>query len=158
VANLASRWVIDNIDHLRLADPYVPEMINDRAADNWRPLLAIAETAGREWADRAQRAAVLLSSSAADCDDINTLLLADIREIYGQCGRDRLRSTDITAALSKMEHRPWPEWRNGRPITAVQLAGLLARYGIRPDTHRFGDTTAKGYLLAQFADAFARYT
>jgi hypothetical protein len=56
-----------------------------------------------------------------------------------------------------MEHRRWPEWRHGRPITAVQVAVLLKPYGMRPETHRFGAETAKGYLPAQFIDAFARY-
>jgi hypothetical protein len=42
-------------------------------------------------------------------------------------------------------------------MTTVQLAGLLARFDIRPTTRRFGETTDKGYKLSQFADSFARY-
>jgi len=30
-------------------------------------------------------------------------------------------------------------------------------FGVHPKTIRFGDKTAKGYLLADFEDAFARY-
>jgi hypothetical protein len=154
-----SRWALDNVDRLRSADPHVPEVLNDRAADNWRPLLAIAELAGSEWIERAKIAAVSLSRTADDDDETDeTLLLADIKIVFLETGRDRLRSTEITTALAKMEHRPWPEWRNGRPMTAVQMAGMLARFDIHPTTHRFGDITAKGYLLAQFADSFARYT
>src|SRR5262249_50698311 len=36
----AARWAEDNFDRLVVADPQVPEALNDRAADNWRPLLA----------------------------------------------------------------------------------------------------------------------
>ena len=33
-------------NELRVADPPVPAELHDRAADNWRPLLAIADAAG----------------------------------------------------------------------------------------------------------------
>jgi putative DNA primase/helicase len=158
IAGRVGRWVVDNIDNLRSADPYVPEVLNDRAADNWRALLAIAEMAGCDWAQRARNAAIALSSSMDDSDETEaTLLLADIQQIFVESARGLLRSTDLTAALALMEHRRWPEWRNGKPMTTVQLAGLLARFDIGPTTHRFGETTAKGYRLSQFADSFARY-
>ena len=38
---MAARWVADHGDELRSADPDVPESLGDRAADNWRFLLAI---------------------------------------------------------------------------------------------------------------------
>ncbi len=37
------RWADDHGDALSEADPAVPDLMSDRAADNWRPLLAIAE-------------------------------------------------------------------------------------------------------------------
>jgi Protein of unknown function (DUF3631) len=153
------RWVSENIDRLKLSDPPTPEVLNDRAADNWRPLLAIAELAGGEWIERARMAAIALSRSTEDDDESDeTLLLADIKTIFLESGSDRMRSTEITAGLVQMEHRRWPEWRNGRPITPGQMARMLDRFDIHPTTHRFGETTDKGYLLAQFADSFARYT
>jgi putative DNA primase/helicase len=158
IASFVAHWAKDNLEHLRWADPYVPEMLNDRAADNWRSLLAIAELAGGEWIERAQMAAIALSRMTDDDETDETLLLADIKMIFSESGCDRLRSTEITAALTQMEHRRWPEWRNGRPITPVQMARMLDRFDIHPTTHRFGETTDKGYLLAQFADSFARYT
>jgi putative DNA primase/helicase len=159
VATVVARWASENLQHLRLADPYIPGVLNDRAADNWRQLLAIAELAGGEWTDRAQIAAIALSRTTEYDDETNEiLLLADIKIIFLESSRDRLRSTEITAALAQMEHRRWPEWRNGRPITPVQMARMLDRFDIHPTTHRFGETTDKGYLLAQFADSFARYT
>jgi hypothetical protein len=39
----------------------VPESLNDRAADNWRPLLAIADLGGGGWSERAGLAAVCLA-------------------------------------------------------------------------------------------------
>src|SRR5205814_8931570 len=40
-----ARWVADYSGELALADPAMPAQLNDRAADNWRPLMAIAEMA-----------------------------------------------------------------------------------------------------------------
>jgi hypothetical protein len=38
-----------------------------------------------------------------------------------------------------------------------QIAAILSPFGIHPKTIRFGDRTAKGYLLAYLEDAFGRY-
>ena len=46
----------DHASELREADPVVPPELHDRAADNWRPLLAIADLVGGEWPEaRANR-------------------------------------------------------------------------------------------------------
>jgi len=51
----AARWAEDNFDKLVDPDPQVPDALNDRAADNWRPLLAIADLVGGEWPQLARR-------------------------------------------------------------------------------------------------------
>jgi putative DNA primase/helicase len=53
----ALRWAMDAAPSLRDARPVLPDSSNDRLADNWEPLLAIAEMAGEEWARRARVAA-----------------------------------------------------------------------------------------------------
>ena len=53
-----------------------------------------------------------------------------------------------------MEGRPWAEWRNGKPITAASLARQLTPFGISPGTRRDRSDTFKGYLLAEFEEAF----
>src|SRR5262245_56219348 len=55
-----ARWVHDNRLLLSHAEPEMPEGIDDRAADNWRPLTAIADLAGQRWAQLALEAAVEL--------------------------------------------------------------------------------------------------
>ena len=52
LASKAARWVADHLEDLRSADPDVLWALNDRASDNWRPLLAIADLAGGEWPTR----------------------------------------------------------------------------------------------------------
>ena len=45
-----ARWTADNLELLRARDAHVPQKIaNDRAADNWRTLLNIADVIGGKW-------------------------------------------------------------------------------------------------------------
>jgi hypothetical protein len=49
-------------------------------------------------------------------------------------------------------------WNRGKPLGARQLAKLLEPYGIKTKNLKFGlYQTLKGFELAQFEDAFARY-
>jgi putative DNA primase/helicase len=153
----AARWAADHLDALRVADPDVPPQLHDRAADNWRPLLAIADAAAGPWPERARRAAVLLSAVGEGDGAPAEVLLADIRALFAERGADRLPSEDIVAALVKLEDRPWPEWKHGKPLTVRQLARLLSRFDVGPKDYRFERGTLKGYELAKFADAFGRY-
>jgi hypothetical protein len=84
-------------------------------------------------------------------------LLGDIRSLFAEAQSDRLKSADIAAALASIEGRPWAERGANGPFTKHRLAALLAPFGIRPQTIRFGAGTAKGYQHAQVDDAFARY-
>jgi putative DNA primase/helicase len=75
-------WAQKHLEHLRAADPEMPPHLHDRAADNWRPLLAIADLAGGPWPARARSAAVQLSGSKGDAETPAAALLADIREVF----------------------------------------------------------------------------
>jgi Protein of unknown function (DUF3631) len=52
----------------------------------------------------------------------------------------------------------WGECRRGKPISPHQLAKLLRSFCIAPKTVRIGIETPKGYDLADFQDAFERYS
>ena len=66
-------------------------------------------------------------------------------------------ATDTCFWLSRMEERPWPEFRSKSEITPTQLASLLKPFGISPKSMRIGAGTARGYKRHWFDDAFARY-
>ena len=154
----AARWAADNMAALRQADPIVPGSLDDRAADNWRALLAIADIAGWVWPEKAREAALSLAGFADEAETAPSIqLLADIRGLFRERQVDRLPSGEIVADLAGREDRPWPEWRGGRPITSRQIARLLARFRIRPRVIRTEEGTARGYVLSQFSDVFARY-
>lgn len=154
----AARWAADRLGELRGADPEVPGDLGDRAADNWRPLLAIADLAGGEWPQRARRAALALPGNGSEPrDSVREQLLADIRESFAERGPGRLLTEDLLQDLRAREDRPWGEWRGGHPLSAVQLARLLKPFGVRPRLFRTGPKVARGYEPESFADAFSRY-
>lgn len=153
----AARWAEDSTEELRGADPALPDGLADRAADNWRPLVAIADLAGGDWPARARTAALALSSEGAtDTDSARTLLLGDVADLLAESG-GRITSATLAERLATMEEKPWPEWRRGRPITPRQVAALLRPFGVAPRPIRVGGEPAKGYVLADLADPLARY-
>lgn len=155
IARKAARWSSDE-GHALDQDPHTPAQMNDRSADISVPLLALADAAGGAWPERVRHALCDLFGVRSD-DDAGGLLLRDIADLFRDLGTDRLKSDDLARRLGEMEERPWPEWRNGKPMTKHQLAHLLAPFGVRSKTIRFGVGTDKGYLRADFEQAWARY-
>ncbi len=125
-----TRWGADNIEILKTIEPDIPEGLNDRAADNWEPLLAIAEEAGGEWPNKAKEAIQVLTKNEVDDDSLGAMLLKDIKDIFEKRGTDRIFTKDLLDTLAKMDERRWPEFRNSKPISAPQLAKLLKIYKI----------------------------
>ena len=155
-----ARWAADNMKALSEREPELPDDLDDRAADNWEPLLAIADQAAGPWPERARAIALLLSggrADAAETGDAGVQLLADVRAVFAGNGIDRSTTKALLSALVDLEGRPWAEWNRGRPISARQLGTLLRRFGIKPGTIRVGDATPKGYVLSDLVDAFGRY-
>jgi putative DNA primase/helicase len=158
----AKRWAEDNIGKLRVAEPAIPNALNDRASDNWEPLLAIADLADKGWPKLARTAAIKLSADAeAEAQSNKVRLLADIRAVFEAVGVDRLSSAALVAELIKDADGPWAVYgpRSSKPITQRQVARLLDDFLIKPKSMRIAGLsgTPKGYELEMFADAFARY-
>jgi len=147
------RWVVDNAEMLRAATPDIPRIGNDRAEDNWMPLLAIAEVVGDGWPERAREAMMVLEG-IADSESIKQILLQDIRDVFDE--KDRLSSKELVDALVAIEDHPWCEWR-GRGLTQNILARLLKPFQIKSRTIRIENAVSKGYQKEQFDDVFARY-
>lgn len=155
-------WVEENLQGLCDAEPEIPEEINDRAAEGWEPLLAIADMLDEDLGTRAREAAIRLSGEE-DFEEASfgSQLLADIRKAWPPSLADPLPSHNICSNVRLLEDRPWATWGKGRPnpgLNPRDLARLLRPYGIRPRTVRQSSgTTAKGYHRKQFEDAWRRY-
>ena len=132
----------------------MPAGITNRAADNWRPLLAIAEIAGGEWPEHANRIAEGMVNAAVDDDNgsIREMLLTDIRTIIEARKAECISSVALTNQLQKMEGRPWPEWAAGKPMSPNALARQLKAFGIAPSLMRIAPakTPCRGYRCEQF--------
>ena len=59
--------------------PDLPREIQDRAADNWEPLIAVADLAGGKWPRLAREAAVALVAAASDTSPALVLFSSQTR-------------------------------------------------------------------------------
>lgn len=152
-------WAEDDavVSSLLDAEPTVPGDLDDRAAEAWEPLLAIADLAGNGWPGRARGAAEALSGGDQHRDEqaIGATLLRAIRRAFGDA--DRMMTTDLLQIINADEELPFGSWRDGRGLDGRGLARLLKPYDVRPRTIRRGDDVAKGYRREQFVDAWARW-
>lgn len=153
-----ARFAEDYSDQVRQARPYLPPSLNDRAQDNWEPLLAIAMVAGPEWLDTATKAALKLSGGDSAAQSIGTELLGDIKEIFELQRVERISTADLIKALVADDEKPWATYNRGLQIKPRQIATRLKGYGIISKSIRVGPiSTPKGYEKRQFDEAFARY-
>ena len=138
--------------------PAMPAGIEDRDADVWEALLAVADLAGGRWpADARASAVTLVTASRGKAHSIGVQLLADIRSVFRSIGDDKLTTDQLVRALSDLEESPWKTIRKGESLDPRGLAVRLSKYGIGSKPQRHGETVFKGYARAQFDDAWNRY-
>jgi len=150
------------------SDPDLPKELRNRQADNWRPLLAIADTFdpdGFDWSYRAREAALAFARMFHD-EDAGVILLDDCRTIFDRDGADRMTSETLVTALLELDSNwSWSEWRGQRDdqqprkLSVGELARLLRPFQIRPRSMRVPGVvkTRKGYFRKQFEAAWDRY-
>ncbi|HJW73266.1 MAG TPA: DUF3631 domain-containing protein [Geothrix sp.] len=142
---------------IQRARPQLPNELNDRAQDNWEPLLAIADHVGGGWPKKARLAALKLAGVEQEPMSIAAQLLADIQAAFTRKNVGRLGTSDLLKELASDDLKPWLTFDHAKSITAAQLAKLLKPYGIKPRDLKLGGGTLKGYTLEQFRDVFERY-
>jgi hypothetical protein len=148
-------WAAAHLAVLADAEPDMPDELDDRAADIWEPLVAIADAAGGDWPARARDAAKALFGARRDDEaTIGVRLLADARDVFGDT--QGFASGDLAGRLAAIEGAPWSDWTD-KGFTPHALAKLLRRYDIRPDLHWLDSVKIRGYRRADFEDAWARY-
>ncbi len=142
---LLLRFGVKNVEKLAQARPRIPESLDDRAADVWEPLLAIADLAGGSWPERARKAATELMKdrTAAVMEAASFRLLKAVAGLFDDLGTDRLKTETVLDSLLAQD-----EWvtMDNRPLDARLLADTLRAFGVTPCKIRFGRTTAQGYM------------
>ena len=137
--------------------PEMPAGVEDRNADVWEALIAVADVAGGNWPTRARVAAVaLVADPRGRAPSLGVMLLRDLRIVFKHAGTDRLSTEQVIEKLLKFDESPWADLR-GKPLDARGLARRLGKYDISPKVIRVGETTPRGYEAADLADAWARY-
>lgn len=135
--------------------PDLPDDIQDRDADIWEALIAVADSVGGPWPERARVAAVaLVADSKGSTPSLGIRLLEDIRTVFDD--RDAISSEDLIAELVGMEEAPWAELR-GRPLNSRGIAQRLRAFGVSSKVIRVGDSTPRGYTREDLWDAWQRY-
>jgi hypothetical protein len=152
-------WLVPLTDAAAAMEPVMP--VEDRAADTWEPLVAVADLAGGGWPQRARTACRVMTAHEEGNDQetgLKTRILADIRAVFAGLGDPEALSTQsLLGALNADPEGPWREYgTSGLTPRGLQL--LLKDYGISAANRRFpGDTQRRGFTRNQFTDAWTRY-
>ena len=151
-----AEFVEQHRDAIAAARPEIPSALNDRAADIWEPLLAIADLVGGEWPQLARQAAQQLSAQDDELTPIG-YFLKDLRNWIVLNKWDRVLSRDIVSSFNPVHNRPWEDLRRGREINEWWLGRHMRELGIRPRVVRTPDGQGRGYLLEDIEAAYRRY-
>jgi hypothetical protein len=146
-------------------DPEMPAGLRNRFADNWRPLLSIADSLG--WGEQAREAMMIFAREYQDAD-AKILLLTDIRKVFNACGLDRMSSKALLDALHALDDSDWREFRgihgeqSPHKMKDSELASMLREFRIRPRTiwplnRTIKTKSAKGYRRSQFEEVWRAY-
>lgn len=144
-----SAWAGVNLDALAAAEPHMP--VEDRAADTWEPLIAVADRAGGDWPAKARAACKSLVDGSSDSDEEGSLsvrLLHDIRRVFAG---PFMTTGDLVDKLRGLEESPWDDF----DLNARKLAQRLRPFGVKPGVSTTG--SVRGYRIDTLTDAFARY-
>ncbi len=153
------KWASSVLATLRVAEPHLP--VDDRAADTWEPMVAVADAAGGSWPNRARAACAAMTAEAEQADtdaSLGRLLLAGVRAVFTTAGHAEISSAELVAHLRAIEDAPWSAF----DLDQRKLARRLGEYGVKAD--RIDSTgpdgkrrQLRGYKLTDLTDAFARY-
>lgn len=137
------------------AFPDMPPEIEDRDADVWEPLIAVADAVGGDWPARARVTAVTLVTAFRDKEpSLGIKLLSDVRTAFANL--DFMASKDLLAELVRMDESPWGDM-HGRELDQRGLAKRLSEYEIRPGVVRQPSGTIRGYRRTDFVEAWETY-
>lgn len=148
-------WAAQVANEVADAWPDMPAGVEDRPADVWEPLLAVADAAGGDWPDRARAACVELVKVAASRDaSLGVRLLGDLRQVFGDA--DALPTAEILDLLHDLAEAPWSDLR-GKPLDPRGLARRLRQYEVSSTKIKVDGKALQGYRREDLWDAWQRY-
>jgi hypothetical protein len=151
-------------------NPDMPRELRNRQADNWRPLIAIADALSSPYWSKAAREAAISLTCGYQEEDVGVILLSDIRSVFNTRGVDRMFRKALLNTLHELEDGIWSEWRglkdnqSPHPLSQRELNELLGQFGIKAKTIWLTPRTLgnrgrsdKGYLRSWFEPAWQAY-
>ena len=149
-------WLRDDLPALEAAEPVMP--VEDRTADTWEPLIAIADHAGDHWPHRARQALLDLQDEGDEEQSERIRLLTDCHTAFGD--EAAIPTAQLLRRLRSDPEAPWADYGpRGDGLTAMKLGKLLGEFDIRSEQIRFpGLGQTRGYRRDAFGDAWRRYT
>jgi len=158
------RWINDNLHLIEQTEPgaMLPG-INDRAGDNFSPLMVIAQLCGETVLDGLKRAMTMYTGADNEDEGERIELLADIKAIFDKKpDQERLFTETLIENLCLIEDSRWSEYNkfggaDNRQITGRRVGQILKPFGIKPRQMRIGGIGKKGYSRQDFITAFERY-
>jgi hypothetical protein len=153
------RFWLDNAAHIDEGNVPEPDVENDRAKDNWRPLLATARLFGPGVLEEALEAAKELTRNEDDNPHIVEEFISDVVRVFVEDRGPFVSSEKLLQDLCKDVERPWATYSRGRPLTFRDLASLMRKAKV-PVGEQFNDGTKnmRGYWrkdLQQLVDGYA---
>jgi hypothetical protein len=135
--------------------PKLPPGIEDRDADVWEPLIAVADAAGGDWPAKTRVAALALVTHTRDQTmSTGVRLLRDLHAIWGDA-----KAWHTADLLNQLHALPESEWKGAEGRRSALddrgLAKLLGKHDIRSDDIKLNGKTLKGYWRTEFRDGYA---
>lgn len=137
-----------------LKDIELPEasFLNNRNAQIWKPLLAVAKITSADWYERALEAARFFIVEQPEAKNLSHVILLSAYRVFrsGEY-QDRIHTCDL---LSELQDLGIPKW-----VEAGPLSDCLSSYDeqIRPRQMKIRDVNRNGYDWHTFLGAFKTY-
>ena len=153
------RWASQNDATLREAEPDTTGLDN-RAADNWRPLFAIADAVGGPWPGLARQAASAFAE-ARKLSPAEELLVA-VQRAFAGSSSDVLTAVELCQALAEDEDFDAAAGFTGLKETRAAGRALnrhFEPFGVKSVQWKVAGTrdNVRGFRREQFNDVFERF-
>lgn len=135
--------------------PNLPPGVEDRAAELWEPLIAVADAAGGHWGETVRAACTELLKVAEERDvSLGVRLLIDLRTVFGEA--EAMTTTAVLEELQRLDEAPWGDLY-GKPLQARNLARMLKQYEVKSTKVKVDGRALQGYRREDLWEAWERY-